>query len=131
MLRASYKSYHYEGNLTQHCVRLRVVFLFPSFGVAAETPRLVPVADYLNFEVNKTGGKRAFEILRAQKIESIGTGNGLGGTIFVPVDRVDEALRLLAKAVKEEKLRLTLLIRKEGRYVGVTPERILEPKKAE
>jgi hypothetical protein len=107
-------------------------FWYPSVGVAADAQPYVPVASYLNTpELNKTVGKRAFQILRTQNIESIGTGNGLGGTISVPVDRVDEALRLLAKAIKEEKLNLHLLARKEGRYVGVTPESILEPKKAE
>jgi hypothetical protein len=105
-----------------------LLFLFPLSGVAAEAPRLIPVANYLILDVKKERvEKRAFEILRAQKIESIGTGNGMGGTIYVPADRADEALRLLAKAIKEEKVQVTLLIRKEGRYGGVTPESILEP----
>ena len=100
------------------------------FGVAADAPRIVPVASYINSpELNKTVGKRAHEILRAQKIESIAAGSA-GMTISVPADRADEALRLLAKVIKEEKLPLTLLIRKEDRYVVVTPESILEPKKA-
>jgi hypothetical protein len=100
-------------------------------GEAAEAPRYVAVASYVNSpEMNATVGQRAHMILHAQKIESVAAGSA-GMTISVPADRAAEALQLLAKAIKAENLPLTLIVLKGGRYVVVTPDRILEPKKPE
>ncbi len=92
---------------------------------------MVPVASYLNTpEMHATVGHRAFTVLHAQNIESVAIGS-LGITISVPADRAAEALRLLANAIKAEKLQLTLTVPKGNGYVVVSPDSILQQKKTE
>src|SRR4051812_4266804 len=87
-----------------------VAFLCSSrFAAAAEPLKYIPVASYVNSpEMNETVGNRVHTILHAQKIQSVAAGSA-GMTVSVPADRVAEALQLLAKAIKAEKLQLTLL----------------------
>ena len=97
--------------------------------IAAENPRFVAVAGYRNNpELRETVGARVSAILNAQKIEYEAVGLR-GMTVSVPAHRATEALRLLAKVIKAEKLQLTLFIPKGDSYVAATPDSILEPKK--
>jgi hypothetical protein len=99
-----------------------------SVSSAEETLKLVAVASYRNTrEVRETVGVRVGAILNAQKINWNGAGSA-GMTIVVPDDQASEALELLAKAVKEERLPLTLYGGKKGDIV--TPDSILELSKS-
>ena len=112
-------------------VLISVVLFFSSlFCVAADAQGFVPVASYTNRPPFNAGAARAYAILNAKKIVSV-TAESAGATILVRADRAAEALQLLAKAIKAEKLDLTLVVLKGDRYVTVTPDSILEPKKAE
>jgi hypothetical protein len=105
------------------------VALFLTFrsSSAAETPKWVAIA------VSADGTARPAAVLRANKIKFVSLGGGRksmpGVTISVPADRTSEALELLAKAVKADGLKLTLLTSKADRYVVVTPDSVLESKK--
>ncbi|HSI12119.1 MAG TPA: hypothetical protein VK961_08750 [Chthoniobacter sp.] len=88
-----------------------------------------PIASYPNRpELWETVGARAAAILREHKIESMSYGSA-GMTISVRASRAAEARRLLAQAIKAEKLQLTLTILQGDRYIIVTPDSILDPKK--
>jgi hypothetical protein len=104
--------------------------IFSSYSIAAESPDApTPVASYANRpELRETVGTRVGMLLREHKIESMSYGSA-GLTISVPANRAVEARQLLAKAIKAEKLQLTLIVLKGDRYVVVTPDSILEPKK--
>lgn len=105
-----------------------VISLFRHVSFAADDPS-VPVASCLNTPANqKIVGARAYAILHAHNITAFGVGSR-GVTINVPASRAEEALRLLAKAIKAERLDLTLCVRKAGGYETVTPDSILAPKK--
>lgn len=94
---------------------------------AAETPKYVPVASYINrVDLRETVGARVTAILRPQNIKSVGAGS-LALTVSVPADRAAEALRLLTRAIKAEKLQLTLLAPTGDRFVVVTPDSVFEP----
>src|SRR5215203_1108787 len=75
---------------------------------AKETLKLVCIANDRNTrEVRETVGVRVGAILDARKINWNGAGSA-GMTIVVSAERGAEALELLARAVKEERLPLTL-----------------------
>ena len=93
----------------------------------AEGPKLVMVATYSNNTPTTTQvGQRAAAILRAQGIQSFHAGSrGIG--VSVPAADATKAHRLLARAVKEERLPLTLVMPDAGRrHREVTPESILQ-----
>lgn len=97
------------------------------FAVAAEPPKFVPVASYANSaEMRETVGHRVHAILRTEKIQSVAVGSA-GMTVSVPAHQVAEALQVLARAVKAEKLQLTLL----GPNGILTPDEILKGRNAE
>jgi len=106
-----------------------VLSLFSHFSFGADDPKYVPVASYRNTaKLRETVGARAYVILRERKINCVEAGS-YGNTVSVPADRADEALQLLAKAIKSEGLRLTLLVPNGDRYIVATPDSVLEPKK--
>ena len=108
-----------------------VILLFLHSSYAADDPKLVAVASYRNSdELRETVGARASAILRDHKINCTVVGS-YGATISVPANHAQEALQLLAKAIKTEKLQLTLLAPKGDRYFTITPDSVLEPKKAQ
>lgn len=97
----------------------------------AESADYVPVVTYVNSpELNETVGARVNAIFRAHQIESTAVGRA-SVTVSVRTDRAAEALQLLAKATKAEILQLTLLVPKGDRFVEVSPDAILEPKKTQ
>jgi len=86
-----------------------VLSLFSQPGSAGETRKLVAVADFLNTEYMwDTVGARATAILHSHGIQSRAAGSR-GISVCVPSDRVDEALQLLADAIKTEHLPLFLI----------------------
>ena len=109
---------------------LLVLLRLSGYSIATDSPDApTPVASYANRpELWETVGARVVAILREHKIESMSYGSA-GLTISVPANRAVEARQLLAKAIKAEKLQLTLIVLKGDRYVVVTPDSILEPKK--
>lgn len=107
-----------------------VILLFLHSSFADDDTKPVAVASYLNTaEIRETVGARASAILRDHKI-NCGATASRGATISVPANRAEEALQLLAKAIKAEKLQLTLLAPKGDRYFSISPDSVLEPKKA-
>jgi len=103
------------------------VSLLSHFSFAQEDPKYVPVANYRNTpELRKTVGARAISILSEHKIDWVETGS-YGSTISVAANKAQEALQLLARAIKSEGLRLTLTAQKDGRYIVVTPDSVLKP----
>lgn len=110
---------------------LSLVFSITLMGtIRADEPKYVPIASYANSpDVNAKEGVRAQSILRNHKIKGISAGSA-GLTMSVPVENATQARQLLAKAIQEEGLRITLLkMNPEGtRAVIVTPESILNVK---
>ena len=105
---------------------LAIGFCFSAQSVSsAEALQYVPVAVYPNRPESETIRWRAHAILGAKGIESreIGSKDSI---IYVPVERAAEALRLLAEAVKAERLAVRLLSPNEE---FITPESVLERKK--
>ena len=99
--------------------------------VAADSPKSVLVACYPNRP--RTGlwtdpvGNRVSAILSAQKIDYFGVGSA-GMTIYVQADRAAEALKLLAKAIKAEKLPISLF---DSKGHVIKPDDVLKPKKVQ
>ena len=116
--------------LLQRFIAIVCVACISDSVIAGDPPKYVPVASYANRPEMNAVGARASAILHAQKIESVAVGSA-GMTISVPDDRSAEALQVMAKAIKAEKLQLTLLVPKGDRYVIITPDSVLEPKKAQ
>ncbi len=114
--------------LLQRLITIVCIFCCSHLTIAGDPPKYIPVASYANRPEMDAVGARAGAILRAQKIESVAAGSA-GMTISVPADRSVEALQLLAKAIEAEKLQLSLLVPKGDRYVIITPDSVLEPKK--
>ncbi len=79
-------------------------------GIAAEKPKYVavtvfrfrPTADHAIYD-------RVVAILRAKNIRLAGAGGAGGMTVSVLSDRATEARQLLAKAIKAEKLQVSLI----------------------
>jgi hypothetical protein len=108
-----------------------VILLFLHSSFADDDTKPVAVASYLNTaEIRETVGARARAILHEHKI-NCDVAASRSATISVPVNRAEEALQLLAKAIKAEKLQLNLLTLKGGRFFTITPDSVLEPKKAQ
>jgi hypothetical protein len=103
--------------------------LAASVANAADEPlKMVPVANYVNRpDITEKDGARAAAILKEHKILAISAGSA-GMTMSVPAHQAAEARILLAKAIQNEGLRLTLVepTIKGGRSNIVTPESILE-----
>ncbi len=96
--------------------------------VRAGEPKYVPIASHANTpDVNAKEGVRAQSILRKHKIKSISAGSA-GLTMSVPIEDATQARQLLAKAIQEEGLRITLLkMNEEGtRAVIITPSSAVE-----
>lgn len=107
-----------------------VLLWFSDYSIASDsTNAITPVAIYANSpESRETVGARVGAILREHKIDKLSYGS-LGLMLSVPANRAVEARQLLAKAIKAEKLPLTLIVRKGDGYGFVTPDSILEPTK--
>ena len=107
-----------------------VLLWLSGYSIASDSTNApTPVAIYPNCrELRETVGARIGAILREHKIEKLSYGS-LGLMVSVPANRAAEARQLLAKAIKAEKLQLTLLVRKGDGYVVVTPDSVLESKK--
>ena len=88
---------------------------------------LVVVGSFPNTpaEAEKTGG-RIQAIFKAHQIECGGFAGSAGLSVDVPASQADKARQLLAHAVLEEGLAITLYGPLQGdRYVTVTPEAVL------
>ena len=117
--------------MNQSIIAIVLVLLrFSSYSIAADSPEApTPVAMYANSpELRESVSARVGAILREHTIDKMSYGS-LGLMLSVPANRAVEARQLLAKAIKAEKLQLTLLVRKGDGYVVVTPDSVLEPKK--
>ncbi len=93
----------------------------------AESGPYVVVASYPNTPDFAKVGDRIQKILVAHKID-VGFPASAGVSVDVPASKANEALVLLARAMKAENLpiRLTKLNDKGDRYVEVSPESVLK-----
>ena len=93
-----------------------------------DVPKYANVA-FFAFEPRSSqqSGARAMAVLRDHGFEHFFCVASFGGmTISVPADRTLDALRLLATAIKAERLQLTLVTPGEsGGSITVTPEAVL------
>jgi hypothetical protein len=97
--------------------------LVPSHG---EDFKLVPIASYANRpDVIAKEGNRISAIFAEHKIRWVGAGSK-GFTLSVPASQAGEAMHLLAQAIKDESLRITLAIMNADgtRFVTVTPDEV-------
>src|SRR6266478_7836736 len=100
-------------------ITLAAALILPRVGRSAESPKLVPVAEYINrTEIRETVGARVSAILQAHGIQSVSAAS-FSATVAVPADRAAEARRLLATAIRAEKLQLSLLDAEGNRFVVV------------
>jgi len=96
------------------------------------SPKIVPIATYRNSrDIREHEQKRVAAILSGHEIDFV-FARSRGMTVFTRESRSTEARTLLAHAVKDEGLRITLLELKKGEIkpVAVTPYAILEQEKS-
>jgi hypothetical protein len=91
-------------------------------------PRLAPVASYANrADIVAKDGARAATILAENGIHSTVTASA-AATLSVPAPQAGEARQLLARAVRKERLRLSILEMKGHRAVILNPKDVPAPK---
>ena len=105
--------------------------VFPACGPQAkEEPALVPIARYANNDdALAKEGARASSILRDHKIKSVSAGSA-SLTLSVPAEKAGQARALLAKAIKDDGLRINLL-KEESKDDQPGDEKILTSKLGE
>jgi|SRR5579862_2676060 len=113
------------------------ILLFPSLrhSIADEFTSIAIVASYSHtIEQEKTVGARVHSILHTNSIECTTITGKKAPEVFIAVapNQAPEARLLLARAIKSEKLELTLLVRKGNNLcVVVSPDIILDSKKGQ